>query len=81
MSHGTKVTNVLAPKTTPLFEPRAGLFSTQLPDSTTLKKPEIPKSIRVTEPQTIMPKTTFQQQEPSAFKKQAKKTECQEQLS
>ena len=54
-------------KTTPLFQPGAGLFSVQLQDSIILKKPEIPKSIRVTQPQTFLPKTTFQQQGPSAF--------------
>ena len=48
-------------KTTPLFQPGAGLFLTQLKDSSILKKPEIPKSIRVTESQTFLPKTTFQQ--------------------
>ena len=36
------------PKTTSLFQPGAGLFSAQLQDSSILKKPEIPKSIRVT---------------------------------
>ena len=55
------------PKTTLLFQPDARLFSTQLQDSKTLKKPEIPKSISVTEPQKFLPKTTFQQQGPSAF--------------
>ena len=55
------------PKTTPLFQPGAGLFLTQLQDSSILKKPEIPESIRVTEPQTFLPKTTFQQQGPSAI--------------
>ena len=47
------------PKTTTLFQPGAGLFSAQLQDSSILKKPEIPKSIRVTE-QTLFSKTTFQ---------------------
>ena len=55
------------PKTTPLFQPGTGLFSTKLQDSSILKKPEIPKSIRVTESQTFLPKTTFQNQRPSAF--------------
>ena len=55
------------PNTTPLFQPGAGLFSAQLQDSSILKKPEIPKSITVTEPHTFLPKTTFQQQGPSAF--------------
>ena len=61
------------PKTTPLFQPGAGLFSTQLQDSSILKKPEIPKSIRVTEPQTFLPKTTFAQQEPLAFQNMQKR--------
>ena len=47
------------PKTTPLFQLGAGLFSTQLHDSSILKKPEFL--------QTFLPKTTFQQQRPSAF--------------
>ena len=55
------------PKTTPLFQRGAGLFSTQLQDSSILKKPEIPKSIRVTEQQKFLPKTTLQQQGPSDF--------------
>ena len=60
------------PKTTQLFQPDAGLFSAQLQDSIILKKPKIPKSIRVTEPQTVLPKTTFQQQRPSAFQNRQK---------
>ena len=44
------------PKTTPLFQLGAGFFSTQLQDSSILKKQEIPKSIRVTEPQTFFPR-------------------------
>ena len=55
------------PKTKPLLQPGAGLFSTQLQDSSILKKPEIPKSFRVTEPQTFLLKTTFQQQGSSAL--------------
>ena len=55
------------PKITPLLQPDAGLFSAQLQDSSILKKPEIPKSISLTDSQTFLPKTTFQQQEPSAF--------------
>ena len=50
------------PKTTPLFQPGAGLFSMQKQDSSILKKPEIPKSIMVTEPLTVLPQTTHQQQ-------------------
>ena len=38
------------PKTTPLFQPGEGLFSTQLTEPSILKKPEIRKPIRVTEP-------------------------------
>ncbi|XP_075260006.1 uncharacterized protein LOC142351745 [Convolutriloba macropyga] len=45
------------PKTTPLFQLGAGIFTTQLQDSSILKKPEIPKSIRVTD---ILPKKAFQ---------------------
>ena len=60
------------PKTTPLFKPGASLFSAQLQDSSILKKPEIRKTIRVTEPQTFLPKTTFQQQGPSAFQNKQK---------
>ena len=50
------------PKTTPLFQPGAGLFSAPLTEPSILKKPEIRKSIRVTDPQTQLTKTTFQQQ-------------------
>ena len=46
---------------------RCRTFATQLQDSSILKKPEIPKSIRATEPLTFLPKTTFQQQRPSTF--------------
>ena len=55
------------PKTTDVFQAGAGLFLVQLQDSSILKKPEIPKWIMVTEPQTFLPKTTFQQKGPSAF--------------
>ena len=55
------------PKTTRLFQPGAGIFSTQLQDSSILKKPKIPKSIRVSQPETLLPNTTFQRQGPSAF--------------
>ena len=54
-------------KITPLFQPGAGLFSAQLQDSSNLKKPEIPKSNRVTKQQTVLLKTTFQQQGPTRF--------------
>ena len=69
------------PKTTPLFQPGAGLFSTQLQDSSILMKPEILKSIRVTETQTFLPKTTFQHQGPSAFQNRQEQLSQQEQLS
>ena len=55
------------PKTTPLYQPGAGLFSAQLQDASIFTKPEIPKSIRVTEPEKFLPKTAFQQKGPSAF--------------
>ena len=55
------------PKTTPLFQPDAGLFSAPLTEPSILKKPEIRKSIRVTDPQTQLSKATFQQQGTSAF--------------
>ena len=55
------------PKTLSMFQTGAGLFSTQLQDLSSLKKPEIPKSIRVTQPQTFFPRTTFQQQRSSVF--------------
>ena len=60
------------PKTTLLFQPDAGLFSAQLQDSIILKKPEIPKSIRVTESETFLRRTTFHQQAPSAFQNRQK---------
>ena len=47
------------PKPNSLFQAGAGLFSTQLQGSSILKKPEIPKPIRVTEPQTILLKRNF----------------------
>ena len=49
-------------KTTPLFQPVAGLFSAPLTEPRIIKNPEIRKSIRVTDPQTRLTKTTFQQQ-------------------
>ena len=57
------------PKTTPLFQPGAGLFSAPLTEPSILKKPQIRKSIRVTDPQTQLTKTTFQQQGTSASQK------------
>ena len=54
------------PKTTPLFHSGAGLFSAPLTEPSILKKTEIRKSIRVTDPQTQLAKTTFQQQGTSA---------------
>ena len=55
------------PKTTPLFQPGEGLFSTQLTEPSILKKPEIRKPIRVTEPPAPpLTRTTFQQQGMSA---------------
>ena len=54
------------PKTTPLFQQGAGLSSAPLTEPSFLKKPEIRKSIRVTDPQTQLSKATFQQQGTSA---------------
>ena len=55
------------PNTTPLFQPGEGIFSTQLPEPIILKKPEIRKPIRVTDPPASpLTRTTFQQQGPSA---------------
>ena len=55
------------PKTTPLFKPGEGVFSTQLTEPSILKKPEIRKPIRITDPQAPpLTKTTFQQQGMSA---------------
>ena len=55
------------PKTTPLFQPGEGLFSTQLTELSILKKPEIRKPIRVTDPPAPpLTRTTFQQQGTSA---------------
>ena len=50
------------PKTTPLFQPGERLFSTQLTEPSILKKPEIRKPIRVTDPPAPLTRTTFQQQ-------------------
>ena len=55
------------PKTTPLFQPGEGLFSTQLPEPSILKKPEIRKIIRVTDQAPPLTRTPFQQQGTSAF--------------
>ena len=55
------------PKTTPLFQPDEGLFSTQLTEPSYLKKPEVLKPIRVTDPPSPpLTRTTFQQQGTSA---------------
>ena len=54
------------PKTTPLFQPGEGLFSTQLTEPSILKKREIRKPIRVTEPAPPLTRTTFQLQGTSA---------------
>ena len=55
------------PKTTPLFQPGEGLFSTQLSEPRILKKPEIRKPIRVTDPPAPpLTRTTFQPQGTSA---------------
>ena len=55
------------PKTTPLFQPGERLFSTQLTEPNILKKPEVRKPIRVTDPPAPpLKKTTFQQQGTSA---------------
>ena len=55
------------PKTTPLFQPGERPFSTQLAETSILKKPEIRKPIRVTDPPAPpLTRTTFQQQGTSA---------------
>ena len=54
------------PKTTPLFQPGEGIFSTQLREPSILKKPEIRKSIRITDPPAPSTRTTFHQQGTSA---------------
>ena len=55
------------PKTTPLFPPGEGLFSTQLTEPSILKKPKIRKPIRVTDPPAPpLTRTTFRQQGTSA---------------
>ena len=55
-------------KTTPLFQPSERLFSTQLTDPSILKKREVLKPIRVTDPPAPpLRRTTFQQQGTSAL--------------
>ena len=54
------------PKTTPRFQPGEGIFSTQLTEPSILKKPEIGKPIRVTDPPAPLTRTTFQQREAPA---------------
>ena len=55
------------PKTTSLFQPGEGLFSTQLTEPSILKKPEVRKPIRVTDPPAPpLTRKTFQQQGTSA---------------
>ena len=55
------------PKTTPLFQPGERLFLTQLTEPSILKKPEVRKPIRVTDPPAPpLTRTTFQQQGTSA---------------
>ena len=51
------------PKTTPLFQPGEGIFSTQLTKPSNLKKPEVRKPIRVTNPPAPpLTRKTFQHQ-------------------
>ena len=55
------------PKTTPMFQPGEGLFSTQLTEPSILMKPEVRKSVRLTDPPVPpLTRTTFQQQGTSA---------------
>ena len=55
------------PKTTPPFQPGERLFSTQLTEPSILKKPEVRKPIRVTDPPAPpLTRTTFQLQGTSA---------------
>ena len=55
------------PKTTPMFQSGERLFSTQLAEPSILKKPEVCKPIRATEPPAPpLTRTTFQQQRTSA---------------
>ena len=62
------------PKTTPLFQLGEGFFITQLQESSTRNKPEIPKSVILTEQQTCLPKTTFHLQRTIALQN---KQRCQ----
>ena len=56
------------PKTTPLFQPGERLFSTQLTEPSILKKPEVLKPYRVTDPPAPpLTRTTFQEQGTSAL--------------
>ena len=59
-------------KTTPLFQPDEGPFSTQLTDLSILKKLEFHKSIIVIDPSAPLTGTTFQQQGTSAFQNKNK---------
>ena len=56
------------PKTTPLFQQGEGLFSTRLTEPSILKKLELRKPIRVTDPPAApLTRPTFQQQGTSAI--------------
>ena len=50
------------PKTTTLFQPGVEIFSPPRQEPSFLKRSEIPKSIRVTDPPVHLSRTTFQQQ-------------------
>ena len=67
MSHGTEVTKIsaLICKVPLLFQPDVRLSLRQF--SIIIKKSETHKSIRVTDPQTFLSNTMFQQQEKSAL--------------
>ena len=69
MSRRREVTSLPAPtrKQPRCSKPGKAISSTQLQELSYLEKPEIPKSIRVTETKRSLPKTTFQQQGTSAF--------------
>ena len=66
------------PKTTPLFQQGAGLFSAQLQDSSFPKKPEISKSIRVAD---VFVQDNVPATKTVSVPKQAEKTDSQAQLS
>ena len=69
----TEVTKISAPsQQLSRFSMGCRIFQTQLHDSSIPEKPEVPKSIRLTEPQMHLPKTTFQQQELSALQKRGR---------